>query len=136
MDIEISKDKSRLDIAYMQAFLTKAYWAKGRTIEEVRVTVENSVCYAIFLNNEQIGFARVVTDFTVFAYLMDVFIDEKHRGKSYSTALMDFIMNDHELAKVKIWRLATTDAAFLYRKFGFTPLKNPEKMMEKIVDNK
>jgi predicted acetyltransferase len=68
----------------------------------------------------------------VFAYLMDVFIDENHRGKGYSSILIDAMMKEPQLQQVKIWRLATSDAHFLYKKFGFTALAHPEKMMEKV----
>ena len=131
--IEISSDKSKLDISFIHNFLKETYWAKGRTIEEVSITIENSFCLGIYLNNEQIGFCRVVTDYVVFAYLMDVFILEKHRGKGYSSLLMDALMNNEQLKNISIWRLATSDAHFLYQKFGFNQLANPEKLMEKII---
>ncbi len=131
--IEISSDKSKLDISFIHNFLKETYWAKGRTIEEVSITIENSFCLGIYLNNEQIGFCRVVTDYVVFAYLMDVFILEKHRGKGYSSLLMDALMNNEQLKNISIWRLATSDAHFLYQKFGFNQLENPEKLMEKII---
>ena len=85
------------------------------------------------MDDEQVGFARVITDYVVFAYMMDVFIDEKYRGKGYSSILIDAMMKESKLQQVKIWRLATSDAHYLYEKFGFTPLAHPEKMMEKIV---
>ncbi len=135
MNIEISKDKTRLDVPYVQKFLSQVYWAKGRTVDEVQMTIDNSECYGVYLDGKQIGFARLVTDFAVFAYLMDVFIDEAYRGKGYSSLLMKAIMEDPALRQVKIWRLATTDAGFLYTKFGFTPLAHPEKLMEKIARN-
>ena len=135
MKIEVSKDKARLNVPYIQQFLSQMYWAKGRSLKEVQVTIDHSECYGVYLDGKQIGFARLVTDFAVFAYLMDVFIDEGHRGKGYSSLLMKTIMKDPALQNVKIWRLATTDASFLYTKFGFTPLAHPEKLMEKIARN-
>lgn len=131
--IEISSDKSKLDIPIIHNFLKETYWAKGRTIEEVSITIENSFCLGFYLNNEQIGFCRIVTDYVVFAYLMDVFILEEHRGKGYSSLLMNALMNDEQLKNISIWRLATSDAHFLYQKFGFNELSNPEKLMEKIT---
>lgn len=131
--IEVSTDKTRLDIPFIQNFLKDIYWAAGRTIEEVQMTIDASFCFGIYLDGEQIGFARVVTDYVVFAYLMDVFIDEKHRGKGYSSILIEAMMKEPELQQVKIWRLATSDAHFLYEKFGFKPLATPEKMMEKVI---
>ena len=128
----VSTDKSKLDVPFIQNFLKDIYWAAGRTIDEVQTTINASFCFGIYLNDEQIGFARVVTDYVVFAYLMDVFIDETHRGKGYSSILIDAMITAPQLQQVKIWRLATSDAHFLYEKFGFTPLAHPEKMMEKV----
>jgi GNAT superfamily N-acetyltransferase len=131
--ISVSKDKSKLDVPFIQNFLKDIYWAAGRTMEEVQRTIDASVCFGIYLEGKQIGFARVITDYIVFAYLMDVFISEEFRGNGYSSLLIEKMMNDPELQEVKIWRLATTDAHFLYEKFGFTPLAHPEKMMEKVI---
>jgi predicted GNAT family acetyltransferase len=131
--ITVSTDKSKLDLPFIQQFLKDVYWAAGRTMEEVQTTIDHSFCFGIFLDEKQIGFARVITDYVVFAYLMDVFIVEEHRGKGYSSILIDTMMKEPQLKEVKIWRLATSDAHFLYKKFGFTALANPEKMMEKIA---
>ncbi len=131
--IEISTDKSRLDVPFIQDFLKDIYWAAGRTIPEVQTTIDASFCFGIYLDGKQVGFARVVTDYVVFAYLMDVFITPAHRGKGYSSMLIQAMMEEPQLQQVKIWRLATTDAQFLYEKFGFTPLAHPGKMMEKVV---
>lgn len=131
--ITVSTDKNKLDVPFIQHFLKDIYWATGRTMEEVQITIDNSFCFGIYLNDKQIGFARVITDYVVFAYLMDVFITEEHRGKGYSSILIENMMNEPQLKEVKIWRLATSDAHFLYQKFGFTALENPEKMMEKKV---
>lgn len=131
--ISVSTDKMKLNIPFIQDFLKDIYWAAGRTIEEVQITIDSSVCFGIYLEEVQIGFARVITDYVVFAYLMDVFIAEEHRGKGYSTILIDAMMKEPVLKEVKIWRLATSDAHYLYEKFGFKALAHPEKMMEKIV---
>lgn len=131
--ITISTDKSKLDVAFIQDFLKDIYWAAGRTIDEVQTTIDSSFCFGIYLNDIQIGFARVITDYVVFAYLMDVFIAEKYRGNGFSTILISAVMNEPILKNIKIWRLATSDAHFLYEKFGFKSLAFPEKMMEKVL---
>jgi GNAT superfamily N-acetyltransferase len=131
--ITISTDKTKLNVPFIQDFLKDIYWAAGRTIEEVQTTIDSSVCFGIYLNEVQIGFARVITDYVVFAYLMDVFIAEEHRGNGYSSILVDAMMKAPVLQEVKIWRLATSDAHFLYEKFGFKALAHPEKMMEKVI---
>ncbi len=131
--ISVSTDKSQLDVPFIQHFLKDIYWAAGRTIEEVQTTIDASFCFGLYLDGNQIGFARVITDYVVFAYVMDVFVDEHHRGKGYSSILIKAMMTEPQLQQVKIWRLATSDAHFLYEKFGFKALAHPEKMMEKLV---
>jgi hypothetical protein len=131
--IIVSTDKTKLDVPFIQDFLKDIYWAAGRTIDEVQTTIDSSFCFGIYLNEVQIGFARVVTDYVVFGYLMDVFIAEEHRGNGYSSILIDAMMNEPVLKNIKIWRLATSDAHFLYEKFGFSALAHPEKMMEKVI---
>ena len=131
--ITVSTDKSKLNVPFIQNFLKDIYWAAGRTMEEVQTTIDASFCFGIYLNDEQIGFCRVITDYVVFAYVMDVFIDENHRGKGYSSILVEAMLNEKQLKEVKIWRLATSDAHYLYEKFGFQLLGHPEKMMEKLV---
>lgn len=131
--ITVSTDKTKLDVPFIQDFLKDIYWAAGRTIDEVQTTIDSSFCFGIYMNEVQIGFARVVTDYVVFAYLMDVFIAEEHRGNGYSSILISAMINEPVLKNIKIWRLATSDAHFLYKKFGFKALEHPEKMMEKVL---
>lgn len=131
--ISVSTDKTKLDVSFIQNFLKDIYWAAGRTIDEVQTTIDSSFCFGIYLDDVQIGFARVITDYVVFAYLMDVFIAEEHRGKGYSSILISAVMNEPVLRNIKIWRLATSDAHYLYEKFGFKALAHPEKMMEKVL---
>lgn len=131
--ITVSTDKTQLNVPFIQDFLKDVYWAAGRTFDEVQTTIDSSFCFGIYLNEEQIGFCRVITDYVVFAYVMDVFIDDKYRGNGYSSILINAMMTEPQLQQVKIWRLATSDAHFLYEKFGFTSLAHPEKMMEKII---
>lgn len=131
--ITVSTDKTKLNIPFIQNFLKDIYWTAPRTFEEVQIAIDASFCFGIYLNDKQIGFARVITDYVVFAYVMDVFITEEHRGKGYSSILIETMINEQQLQNVKLWRLATTDAHFLYEKFGFTKLNHPEKMMEKII---
>lgn len=129
-EIEINTDKSRLDIDFINEFISNSYWAKGRTIETMQTCIDNSLNFGVYLQDRQVGFARVVTDFGQFAYIMDLFIEEKYRGKGYSKELMKYIIEFDKLKKVKVWRLATSDAHDLYKKFGFNPLAKPENLME------
>jgi GNAT superfamily N-acetyltransferase len=132
-DLIISDDKSILDIGLIHKFLTTSYWAEGRTIEEVKNSIEHSICFGVYKDDQQIGFARILTDYSVIAYLMDVFILEEYRGKGFSKLLLKRIFADERFKRVKKWRLATKDAHSLYAKFGFEKIKNPDRLMEKVV---
>lgn len=131
--IEITTDKSKLDIKTIHQFLTKSYWAKGRTLEEVKKTIEHCLCFGVYLKDKQIGFARIATDYTVFAYLMDVFILPEYRGKGYSKKLMEAINQSSKLQSCKVWMLKTSDAHGLYEQFGYSKLSHPERLMERLL---
>lgn len=131
--IQITTDKSLLQLELIHDFLKKTYWAKGRTLEQVKKTVDNNLCFGVYLDGKQIGFARVCTDYVVFAYLMDVFILPDHRGKGFSKELMRFILEHPDLKTCKVWMLKTSDAHELYKKFGFVEPVNPEKIMERLL---
>lgn len=127
----ISTDKSLLDLQLIHNYLSKeSYWAKNIPMEIVERSVKNSLCFGVFEDGLQIGFARVISDYATFAYLADVFILPEHRGKGYSKQLIDFIRNYPDLQGLRRWMLATLDAQGLYRKFGFTGLSKPERLME------
>lgn len=131
--ITISTDKSKLQVDMIHQFLTNSYWAKGRSLEQVKTTIENSMCFGVYKDTIQIGFGRVATDYAVFAYLMDIFVLPAHRGNGYSKQLMDAIVNAKELKECKAWLLKTSDAHELYQQFGFTALKNPTIVMERLM---
>lgn len=131
-DFTISTDKSKLDLNLIHKFLTTSYWANGRSFEDVKKSIENSICFGIYDGNKQAGFARIITDYAVIAYLMDVFIIEEYRGKGLSKILLTTILNDEKLSRVKKWLLATRDAHLLYGKFGFKTITSVGKYMEKV----
>jgi len=135
-DLIIRDDKSKLDVELIHNFLSTSYWANGRTIEEVKKSIEHSICFGVYNDGKQIGFARIVTDYTVFAYLMDVFILEEDRGKGLSKLLLKKIFEDDRLKNIKKWMLATKDAHLLYAQFGFGEIKNPDRLMEMVVPRK
>jgi len=132
-EFEISTDKSKLDIKLIHNFLSnEAYWAKGRNMETVRKSIDNSLCFGVYHGDKQIGFGRVVTDFSVFAWIMDVFILDDYRRNGLGKLLMDTIMNYEQLHSVQHWGLETDDAHGLYEKFGFRLVRRPEKFMEMV----
>ena len=132
-EYNISDDKSRLDLKLIHHVISNSYWAKSRSIEEVKRSIDNSICYGIYIADNQVGFARVLTNFVTIAYLMDVFIIEEQRGNGLSKILLNKILEDERFSTVKKWMLATKDAYSLYEKFGFGKMKNSGKYMEKLV---
>ncbi len=123
MTIEISSDPDRLNVDLIHRWLSKeSYWAQGRTLEAIRATIANSICFGIYLDGEQVGFARVVSDRVTFAWLADVFIDEAHRGHGYGKSLVAAALAHPELREVRRWLLATRDAHGLYAQYGFAPV--------------
>lgn len=126
----ISTDKNLLDLTTIHGFLKDAYWSKNIPLVLVEKSIEHSLCFGIYNNIQQIGFARVVTDYATFAYLGDVFILEPFRGQGLSKWLLETIMDHPDLQGLRRWMLATSDAHGLYKKYGFGELKHPEILME------
>ncbi len=129
-EFHISTDKSLLDLELIHHFLQDAYWSKNIPIDIVEKSIENSVCFGVYNAAEQIGFARVVTDFATFAYLGDVFILEPFQGLGLAKWLMKTIMAYPDLSGLRRWMLVTKDAQLFYEKFGFVQLKYPDYLME------
>ena len=128
----ITTEKNKMDVEYIHHFLSiDSYWAQNIPIEIVQKSINGSLCFGIFENEKQIGFARVVTDNATFGYLADVFIDEMYRGCGLSKWLMEIIMNHPELQGFRTWILGTKDAHGLYAQFGFKQLDEPDRMMRK-----
>jgi GNAT superfamily N-acetyltransferase len=135
-EFTISTDRNRLQIGAIQKFLVeKSYWAKERTPEQTATAIKNSLPFGVYTGENLVGFARVVTDYATFAYIGDVFILEKFRGKGLSLWLMETIVEHPDLQGFRRWLLATRDAHALYEKFEFTALKAPERWMEKTAPN-
>jgi N-acetylglutamate synthase-like GNAT family acetyltransferase len=129
----ISTDRTKLDVDVIYRFLTRSYWAEGIPRETVIRAIENSLCFGVYSDGEQVGFARVVSDFATYAYLADVFILEPYRERGLGKELIATVMAHPELQGLRRWSLGTRDAHGLYAQFGFTALENPSRMME-IVD--
>ena len=127
----VTTDKARLDLEVVHSFLKTSYWAAGIPAEVVRRSVENSLAFGLFRGDEQVGFARVVTDYATFAYLADVFVLEPHRGHGLGKWMMKVVISHPDLQGLRRWMLATRDAHELYREYGFTELEEPSIFMEK-----
>ena len=87
------------------------------------------LCFGVYRGDEQVGYARVVTDYGMFAYLADVFVLEDYRGQGLGKALIRAIMDHPDLRDLRQWLLITRDAHGLYSQFGFKPLARPEAVM-------
>lgn len=129
--MEISNDKSRLDLQLIHRFLSEeSAWAKQIPFATVQHSIEHSLCFGGYENDQQIAFARVVSDYATFAYLMDVFVLPEHRGRGLSRQLLMAIQAHPQLQGLRRFLLASSDARGLYQKFGFQALGKPEIMME------
>lgn len=126
----ISTDRSRLDLDVIHGYLDRSYWASGRSRELVARSIEASLPFGLYHRQTQVGFARVITDHVVLAFLADVFVLEEHRGQGVGTWLVQVVTSVPELQSVKRWLLGTRDAHGLYRKFGFGAL-TPEIWMQR-----
>ena len=130
-DYEVSTDVARLNLPSIHAFLSQSYWSPGIPFDTVQSAVRNSVCIGAYLDEEQVGFARMITDQATFAYLADVYVLEAHRGHGLSRRMMETITRLPELQGLRRMMLITRDAHGLYEKFGFRPLEAPDRFMER-----
>jgi GNAT superfamily N-acetyltransferase len=126
----LSTDPERLDLDVIHGFLTECYWAKGIPRDVVARSIENSLCFGVYTRGNQVGFARVISDFATYAYIGDVFVLEPFRGRGLGKWLMGCIMKHPRLQGLRRWSLCTHDAHDLYAQFGFMPPRWPEIYME------
>lgn len=129
--VRVSCEPKDFDLDFFCREIAASYWAHGRSREAVLTSLENSLGFALLEGDKQIGCARVVTDYSTFAYLCDVIILPERRGRGYAKLLMETILTHPKLGAVK-WILRTKDAHGLYEKFGFTRTHRPERYMEKL----
>ena len=127
---QVLTDKSKLNMEMIHKYLSQeSYWARGRSLKDVQTSVDASHCYGGFLNDRQIAFARLVTDFVTFAWLADVFVLPEYQGNGYAKKLLQTVIRDPKLASIPTVLLRTLDAHGLYRKFDFELLERPEMFM-------
>ena len=126
----ISTDPTRLDLDTICDFLKRAYWANTRPRERTERAIKNSLVFGVYDGKQQIGVARVVSDYSIFAYLCDVFIHEGYRTHGLGKWLIQTIMEHPDLIEMRRWVLVTNDAHGLYKQFGFTSIEDPEHWMQ------
>jgi GNAT superfamily N-acetyltransferase len=127
----ISTDPSRLNVDAIADLLSRSYWANTRTREQLERALAHSLVFGLYDGSRQIGLARIVSDYAIFAYLCDVIIHEDYRGHGLGKWLMSTVHNHPDLVNVRRWLLVTTDAHGLYRPFGYRLLEQPERWMMK-----
>lgn len=129
-DLRITTNSDEMDRSMIHAFLSKeSYWARGATIEVVETAIENSLCFGGFVGSTQVAFARVVSDYSMFAYFRDMFVVEKYRGRGYGKALVQAVVSHPDLQELQSFMLGTDDAHGLYQQYGFITYPNPDRLM-------
>jgi N-acetylglutamate synthase-like GNAT family acetyltransferase len=130
----ISTDPARLDLDAIERLLRSAYWASERSRAATELAVKNSLCFGLYdaQSGRQIGLTRVVTDFSTFAWLCDVIIEEQYRGKGLGKWMMEVVLADPRVCHISRWILATSDAHHLYERYGFTPMAHAGRWMERL----
>ncbi len=129
----ISTDPDRLDIDAIHAFLAhEAVWARGRDIETVRRSIQYSLCFGVYADERQIGFARVISDYTTYAYLDDVYMLASYRGQGLGKWLMECMLAHPDLQSLTRFGLTTIDQQAFYQQFGWTALIYPARHMERL----
>ncbi|MEE9363787.1 MAG: GNAT family N-acetyltransferase [Cellulophaga sp.] len=126
MEHYINTNKKELNVIAIHDYISNSsYWGRGRSLDEVQITIDNSLCFGLYSEDgTQMGFGRVVSDYLIFAYLMDVIIFEKFQGKGLGKSLVKHIMNHEVLKKVSTIGLKTKDAHGLYEDYGFKKIEN------------
>lgn len=127
----ITTDKELMQPDAVHRWLSQeSYWAKNISFETVQTSIDHSFCIAVLIGDQQIGFARLITDYCVFGYLADVYVEESHRGIGLGKKMMEVLFELEWVTKLRSIKLATKDAHSLYRQYGFMPMANPDIMME------
>ena len=129
-NLHVRTDPKSFNIELIHQQLTQSYWSKGIPISTVIKAIENSLCFAVFNDDKQIAFARMITDKATFAYLADVFVLEAYQGEGVGKYLIEHILSHQDLHGLRRTMLATRDAHGLYAQFGFKPIISPETFME------
>ena len=118
-EYELDDDAARIDREAVHAYLTRSYWAEGRSRELQDVLIDSAArVVGLYCGGEQVGFSRAISDGHVQSYLADVYVVEEHRGRGLGVELVRFSVDEGPLAGTK-WYLHTRDAHDLYRRFGF-----------------
>jgi GNAT superfamily N-acetyltransferase len=129
----LSDDPARLDVGAIHAYLSRSYWSPEVPLDIVERAVRGSLCFGAYDGaGAQVGLVRLISDQATFCYVCDVYVLEEHRGRGLSKAMLAMAMDHPGLQGLRRWSLVTADAHGLYRQFGFTPVAQPERHMERL----
>lgn len=129
-----SDDVNKLDVRAIYDYLRNgSYWAAGIPFDIVQRSIDNSLCFGIYKNTVQIGFARWITDKATFAYLADVYVLPEFQGQGLMKKLMALMLFHNDLQGLRCYMLSTRNAHGLYEKFGFKSIENPANFMAVVV---
>ena len=134
MNYTVSTDPKKLDLSVIHGYLCRSYWSSNIPKETVARAIRHSLCFGIYLEDAQVGFGRVVTDYATFAYIADVFVLEAHRGQGLSKRLIEAMIAHPELQGLRRWTLGTRDAHGLYARYGFVPADSERDMVRRTFD--
>lgn len=127
----ITTDKSLMDVPAIHKWLSEeSYWVKDIALHNVKKSFDNSFCIGILLDNEQVGYGRLITDYASFAYMADVYVKAEHRGKGLAKMMIKIMLSQDWVMGLRGVMLGTRDAHDLYRQFGFTELPDPDRFMK------
>lgn len=126
----ITTDQGDFDLSAIHQYLTRSTWAKGIDLETVTQSISNSLSFALFHDNKQIGFARIITDWATFGYLCDVYILEEYQGEKLGRWLMECCHSHPLMKRLRRTMLVTSTAPWLYEKIGYTPINRENFVWE------
>jgi GNAT superfamily N-acetyltransferase len=131
---QVSTDRTRLDVPMIYRFLSEhSTWAVGISRNVVESSIDNSLCFGGYIDGRQVAFARVITDYATTAHLEDVFVIPEFRGRGYAKQLVRMVIDHPSLQGLRRFTVYTTDAHSLFERFGFTPPKRPDTLMERFL---
>ncbi len=128
-NVTVSTDPARLDLDVIHGFLAQAYWSVGVSADTIRRSIERSLPFGVYRERRQVGFSRVISDETTFAYLCDVFIVPEARGQGLARFMLESVLAHPELQSIRTWALFTRDAHGLYEQVGFERGKMLDRLM-------
>jgi GNAT superfamily N-acetyltransferase len=132
MSFILSDDKMMLDIHRIHGWLASSYWSPGIELALVKRAISGSHCLGAYKDDEQVGFARTITDYATFAWLADIWVDEGVRGQGLGRDMVDWFTNHEKFSDIRRFALTTKDAHGVYAKVGFHPLIRPQNLMERL----